>query len=499
MYNLIGLWNITSCGLLWLVVLAIIVCFPFRRLYCKYWLSGAPPVEVPPSKKDDAGYFHYRLSEKLYKSKDPALSDKKDSTFYHSIYLLLPSYPPSLIRNAVLTHYLHVHSHSKNGETAEHPFHDKYAELGMRWRLRHHGQFYLVLQDPDLKDSKVAYEIVARALGVQLTVYRELVDGRARNIAFDGGIRGGTELKLIVRPRSALRNRREVRYSALVEETSGAQLVSFLEKYKKSNPLEGPEALDLKELAWEWKGAEYLTELTGYNEYIPGAKENDRPRSMDKNCLNSFTVHALAIHDHRQIGPALALLRDAVALSPGQGYSVAYNEKANKKKTMPPYVAVDAEFKTVERNEQLMKFDQAGYASDEYQIVSVLTFAVDRHLVFSFYLLDMLENADPGTVEAISELLKQTVFNPRLLKVWWNYHGDFKVLDHTIAHMFQGTIRRRKVKNTEEQEEYPFLESLRKSQYLQGTQPPALTLSSILTSIRGRSQSFRLGGRREFL
>jgi hypothetical protein len=35
------------------------------------------------------------------------------------------------------------------------------------------------------------------------------------------------------------------------------------------------------------------------------------------------------------------------------------------------------------------------------------------------------------------------LFGAEYLKVWWNYGEDFKVLDATIAHMFQGTPRER--------------------------------------------------------
>jgi len=35
------------------------------------------------------------------------------------------------------------------------------------------------------------------------------------------------------------------------------------------------------------------------------------------------------------------------------------------------------------------------------------------------------------------------LFRREYLKVWWNYGEDFKVLDATIAHMFQGTPRER--------------------------------------------------------
>ena len=74
-------------------------------------------------------------------------------------------------------------------------------------------------------------------------------------------------------------------------------------------------------------------------------------------------------------------------------------------------------------------------------LCGVLTLAVNDHLVVSSYLMHMLENADDDTVTELSLLFRQLIFNPNMLKFWFKYQSDFKVLDATIAHIFQGSAR----------------------------------------------------------
>ena len=84
------------------------------------------------------------------------------------------------------------------------------------------------------------------------------------------------------------------------------------------------------------------------------------------------------------------------------------------------YVGVDAEFKKVNIEDKV--FERLTHKkSEEYrksveegrieELCSVLTIAVDRHLVFSFYILSMLQDemANEHTVEKVSQELRQAL------------------------------------------------------------------------------------------
>ena len=75
------------------------------------------------------------------------------------------------------------------------------------------------------------------------------------------------------------------------------------------------------------------------------------------------------------------------------------------------------------------------------ELCSVLMIAVGRHFFLLFNIVHMLEKANEHTVPALEELYKETVFDPDLIKLWWNPQSDITVLDYTIAHMYQGTER----------------------------------------------------------
>ena len=80
------------------------------------------------------------------------------------------------------------------------------------------------------------------------------------------------------------------------------------------------------------------------------------------------------------------------------------------KKRLKPYVAVDCEF----QQRALEAENMCG------EFVSILTVAVDEHLVVMFYILDMLDVATSETIAEIRYLMEQTVFNKDLMKIWHN-------------------------------------------------------------------------------
>lgn len=111
-----------------------------------------------------------------------------------------------------------------------------------------------------------------------------------------------------------------------------------------------------------------------------------------------------------QIIPALKLMDEALRRAPGQEIPLSQRQKHTP---MKRYIAVDAEFKevTIDENSALKKHGQTTNETRAHlraglkeQLCSVLTIAVDRHLVFSFYLLDMLQNPESDTVANVRRL-----------------------------------------------------------------------------------------------
>lgn len=119
---------------------------------------------------------------------------------------------------------------------------------------------------------------------------------------------------------------------------------------------------------------------------------------------DSLAVFTVSVSTPAQICPALRLLNEALEIAPAQEIPVN-SELAigvTGKRALRRYVAIDAEFVT--RDGEIG--DAAG---DKFELemsrgenlCSILTVAVDRHLVFSFYIMHMLENPTEQTVPQV--------------------------------------------------------------------------------------------------
>lgn len=104
----------------------------------------------------------------------------------------------------------------------------------------------------------------------------------------------------------------------------------------------------------------------------------------------------------------MKLLDDALIRAPGQELPVL--QGSSQARPLKRYVALDAEFNQVflgrkEYDEMARLTDSEVktkmMAGNPEDLCSILTVAVDRHLVFSFYLLDMLQNPTENTVEEV--------------------------------------------------------------------------------------------------
>ena len=169
--------------------------------------------------------------------------------------------------------------------------------------------------------------------------------------------------------------------------------------------------------------------------------------------LSSLAIFTMSVSQPRHICEALSLLDEALRRAPAQELSKGRMDGANLRKTKR-YIAVDAEFKRLRLDDERLAQAKHGRSSEEQECIgnsqdeelcSVLTVAVNRHVVFSFYVLAMLQDRDANreSVNALCVLFEKLVFNAELTKLWFNYQSDIRVLDRTIAHMFQGTPRRR--------------------------------------------------------
>lgn len=126
--------------------------------------------------------------------------------------------------------------------------------------------------------------------------------------------------------------------------------------------------------------------------------------------IESFTVFTVSVTEPRNIRAALDLMDYALQSAPAQELPVSYQDAGNFR-PLKRYVSVDAEFSPVRLTDQDLTIESAGkddttkkqiIAGREEGLCTVLTIAVDRHLVFSFYLLHMLQNADETTVREVS-------------------------------------------------------------------------------------------------
>ena len=122
-----------------------------------------------------------------------------------------------------------------------------------------------------------------------------------------------------------------------------------------------------------------------------------------------MSVFTVFIKKPTEILPALTLMDEALKRAPGQEIPLSYRDNNSSLKR---YVSADAEFKEIALNESIIRDRYKPATSQELEMMlngakeplcSVLTIAVDRQLVFSFYLLDMLQNPDADNVSHVRD------------------------------------------------------------------------------------------------
>ncbi len=119
----------------------------------------------------------------------------------------------------------------------------------------------------------------------------------------------------------------------------------------------------------------------------------------------------MSVTEPSQINLAIEIIEKALERAPAQE-ARASQKIQGLHRPLQRYVSLDAEFKWVQLNDEDLNRELGKTSVEERreeirkgsreQLCSVLTIAVDRHAVFSFYLLHMLENAVKNTVKNVS-------------------------------------------------------------------------------------------------
>ncbi|KAL2357697.1 hypothetical protein BJ546DRAFT_836567 [Cryomyces antarcticus] len=282
---------------------------------------------------------------------------------------------------------------------------------------------FSALDCPDLRPNNHIFPVVAHALKVHLRVYESISeDGETRNLLVESGASYATECTLL-RSGSV---RGTCRFSSVLPDESGKQLIDYLQATKARIQAQSKlptnqqdwKGVKLKEIAWTWRRDNTISykpwEFRCHNEYKVDSRDIEK---LGESPLNRMQVFVVTVNDPLQLRSALELMSEALQRAP-------YQQREDLADKLPGYEA--------------KKMVDDGRLEE---LVSVLTIAVGRHFFLLVNVLHMLQTANKDTVPELAYFYGKTVFNPELAKLWWNPQSDFSVLDATIAHMYQGTVR----------------------------------------------------------
>lgn len=139
----------------------------------------------------------------------------------------------------------------------------------------------------------------------------------------------------------------------------------------------------------------------------------ERWRKPDlRTVVDSFTVFTVSVTKPDQIRAALDLMDEALKRAPAQELPVSYQDAGNFR-PLKRYIGIDAEFTPIRLSDEELGQETVGkdaitarqlVGGREEGLCTVLTIAVDRHLVFSFYILHMLQNLEATTVREVGSI-----------------------------------------------------------------------------------------------
>lgn len=339
------------------------------------------------------------------------------------------------IRNAVLQFYLRVYANKL------HPLHGQcmQQETYMR-KMGCKYQLFALLDSPDLDPNEHVLWVIAYALKVRTDIYESISDnGEPTKLIHSIGPQDRPVCTFVREDRALRRYGTCSKFASLLPDESGKALIEYILS-QKEEAAKDLGSLQIKQISWSWILTPNKTSWSCFNEYRGNSSEASLEHEDVRNRMDTFVV---TVNQSSHVLPALELMRETLRRAPNQRRWArhSHNKYAG---FMLPHCSVDAEFVKLTREEAEREDINPRSALDDgelEELCSVLTFAVGRHLFLIFNIVHMLETSDKETVSALTTLFRATIFNKGLLKLWWNPQNDIAVLDGTIAHMYQKTVR----------------------------------------------------------
>ncbi|KAI9715133.1 MAG: hypothetical protein M1812_006112 [Candelaria pacifica] len=303
------------------------------------------------------------------------------------------------VLNAVLDHFLRVWIQ------ADHPRHQEYKAYSISWPDRPVKTFFGAISCPDLiagagpRIFEQVLWVIANALSIRLVIWTSVPHGPSTQPLHRVGMMTFPEYHVFQSGPHSLNG--SYRHGSLVEDESGKALIAYMHHQKRNSDLE------VKEICWYGKSPN-VSEFECYNEYRP-LQGQHRPALPGR--IDFLWVFAVSVKDSTQIRIAVQMINEALRRAPGQE-TRRLHTASGRHLPLRRYVSVDAEFKWVRLTEEdldheLAKVDDEREkeqirAGNPEHLCSVLTIAIDRHAIFNFHILDMLENATSTTVSNVS-------------------------------------------------------------------------------------------------
>ncbi|KAI9711417.1 MAG: hypothetical protein M1812_007162 [Candelaria pacifica] len=352
-----------------------------------------------------------------------------------------PSIYTSVLK-AVQDHFLRVWLQPQDR------LYESYTQYVSQWNTNSSiSTFFGSLSCPEVATDASTLTVIANALDVCIVLWEQVPmpgDPPPERFAVAGSP-SFPEVHILQTAINVSNEHCSYRYDSLLEDESGHALIELMTRQKDRDDL------DVKEIIWwEEDGGGDVRNYRCWNEY-----RNKEPRPQSEQLTNALCVFSISVSASDQIDSAISLLKDILARAPAQGTRV-FHRRGRSMLPLKPYVGIDAEFKEVGLSQAQMDkaWNLSSKTEEDFEelvrgnlenLCSVLTIAVDRHVVFSFHVLHMLQNATKDTVDHLYKLFSATIFNNQMLKIWFNYQSDIRVLQATIAHVYQGTPRERQV------------------------------------------------------
>ncbi|KAK5116388.1 hypothetical protein LTR62_007935 [Meristemomyces frigidus] len=333
------------------------------------------------------------------------------------------------IKNAVMQFAIRIRANSS------HPSHRQYMgkELDFANLTRQPRTLFAALECPDFAPTEHVLWVIAQALGFQICIFH--------GISTSGTLPeplqqvGSSELPVC----RLLKVGKNENFASLLVDVSGKSLVGYLLEQQKvlgqqSKKTPSASCVGIKRISWTWeKKISRSFPPKCYNQYRPDSKLADLDGSQRLSRMDTFVV---VVNEPQQVKPALDLLKEVLRRAPFQRRSVRTTSGCYEQ-LMLPHIAADCEF---------VKYTRASQSDAEFppeEMCSVMCLGVSRHFFIMFNIVAMLEKPNQHTVPAIELLFRQVIFNPKLVKLWWNPEIDVIVMNRTIQQMYRGNGRPR--------------------------------------------------------